>query len=134
MSLIADKEEIAALVQRYLGHFNAANFGAAFECYWMPFTWLFGAHATSVASREAFMEMMQKSKAGLARQGLAESRLLEIVVQPRSEHVALASLTVDRMRQDGTVLERISGTYLVHNDGTGWRLAAYWSDPNAPSG
>ncbi len=131
MSAIADKDEIAALVERYLGHFNAANFGAAFECYRMPFTWLFGAHAYSVASREAFMEMMQKSKAGLANQGLAESRLVDIAVKPQSEHVALATLIVDRLRRDDTVLERIRGTYLVHNDASGWRLAAYWSDPNA---
>ncbi len=129
--MIADTEAIAALVQRYLGHFNAADFGAAFECYRMPFTWLFGAPVYSVASREAFIEMMQKTKAGLAKQGLAESRLVEIAVQPRSEHVALASLIVDRLRQDGTVLERIRGTYLVHNDGSVWRLAAYWSDPDA---
>jgi hypothetical protein len=129
--VIADTEAIAALVQRYLGHFNAADFGAAFECYRMPFTWLFGAPVYSVASREAFIEMMQKTKAGLAKQGLAESRLVEIAVQPRSEHVALASLIVDRLRQDGTVLERIRGTYLVHNDGSVWRLAAYWSDPDA---
>ncbi len=128
--MIADTEAIAALVQRYLGHFNAADFGAAFECYRMPFTWLFGAHANSVASREAFVEMMQKTKAGLAKQGLAESRLVDITVKPRSEHVALASLIVDRLRLDGTLLERIGGTYLIHNDGSGWRLAAYWSEPN----
>jgi hypothetical protein len=91
---------------------------------------VFDSHAYSVASREAFMEMMQKSKAGLAKQGLAESRLVDIAVQPRSEHVALASLIVDRLRLDGTVLERTSGTYLVHNDRSGWRLAGYWSDPN----
>jgi hypothetical protein len=128
--VIADTEAISALVERYLGHFHAANFGAAFECYRMPFTWLFDSHAYSVASREAFMEMMQKSKAGLAKQGLAESRIVDIAVQPRSEHVALASLIVDRLRLDGTVLERTSGTYLVHNDRSGWRLAGYWSDPN----
>jgi hypothetical protein len=131
MSASADKDAIAALVIRYLGCFNAADFETAFACYRMPFTWLFGAHAASVASREAFMEMMRKSKAGLARQGLAESRLVDIAVNLRSEHVALASLTVDRLRLDGTVLERISGAYLVHNDGGGWRLAAYWSDPDA---
>jgi hypothetical protein len=125
MSDVSGSREVEALLHRYIDLFNAEDFEAAFECYRMPFTWLFGATAVTVTSRDEFLAMMTASKASLRKKGLGKSRLTKVIVRMMDEHVALAGVAVVRVRPDGSELETIGGTYMVHNDGQGWRLVGH---------
>ncbi|WP_394658488.1 hypothetical protein [uncultured Novosphingobium sp.] len=120
-------QEVEALVRRYIELFNADDFVAAFECYRMPFTWLFGKRAVTVNSRDEFLAMMTATKAALVASGLGSSRILDITVRMMDEYVALAGTEVVRNRADGTEMETIGGTYLVHDDGSGWRFVGQGS-------
>lgn len=127
----ARSAEVEALVRRYVDLFNANDFEAAFECYRMPFTWLFGSRAVTVTSRQEFLEMMTATKATLVKKGLGKSSLIDVTVRMMDEHAALAGTAVIRTRVDGTPLETIGGTYMVHDDGRGWRLAGQMAHPPA---
>ncbi|HEY6868860.1 MAG TPA: hypothetical protein VI199_03785 [Novosphingobium sp.] len=118
---------IEALIARYIDLFNAGDFAGAFACYRMPFTWLSGRHAITVASREEFLAMMTSTKAALEAKGLSASRLERVVVTMMEPHVAVAGVVVRRMRADGTELAELGGGYVVHDDGAGWRLAQNFS-------
>lgn len=119
------KAQIVALIEFYIDRFNADDFALAFKCYRMPFTWLFGRQALTVTSRTEFLTMMTSIKAGLVARGLRRSRVLGIAVQMLDKHVAFAEVTVMRTLADGSDLEKIGGTYLVHNDGADWRFASH---------
>lgn len=121
--------EVSALFERYIALFNADDFDAAFDCYRLPFTWLYGPKAVTVASRAEFVEMMTATKAALVKKGLGKSRLLGITVRVMEAHVALAGVAVMRQDTDGRDLEEVGGTYMVHDDGTGWRFVGQAAHP-----
>lgn len=122
-------QQIEALVARYIDAFNADDFEAAFTCYRMPFTWMFGPKAVSVATREEFLETMRKTKGALRREGLSHSKLLSVTVRMLGQFAALAGVEVTRVLADGSEMQRTGGTYLVHHDGEGWRLVVNTTHP-----
>lgn len=122
MSADGRAAQVEALVRRYIDLFNADDFEAAFDCYRMPFTWLIGPRAVTVGSREEFLAICTATKASLVKKGLGSSRLVQLTVRMMDEHVALAGTAVVRTRADGTELKTVGGTYMVHDDGSGWRL------------
>ena len=122
-------DDVRALVERYIDLFNADDFDAAFDCYRMPFTWLFGSRAVTVTSRDEFLAMMTSTKAALVARGLGRSRLLGVTVRMMEDHVALAGTAIMRMRADGSELEELGGTYMVHHDGSKWRLVGQATHP-----
>lgn len=123
--------QVEALVRRYIDAFNAGDFEAALACYRLPFTWFFGAKAVTVSSRDEFLSMMAKTKQALVREGLARSELTSTTVRTIGPHIALAGLIVTRVHAGGGEMERMAATYLVHNDGESWRLAANFMHPEA---
>jgi ketosteroid isomerase-like protein len=116
---------IRRLIETYLDRFNAADFTAAMACYRLPFTWFFGAREFTVATPEKFVSTMTKMNAKLVTDGLGESVLRGCTVRMLGDSAALAGVKVSRIRPDGTELELTGGTYLVHDRGDGWRLAAF---------
>lgn len=121
--------QIDGLVRRYIELFNAGDFAGALECYRLPFTWLFGSSAVTVSTPAEFLEMMEATKAGLVKKGLSHSELLETAVRQLDEQIALVGTKVVRVRTDGTRGGVLGGTYLVHNDGSGWRFVTQFSHP-----
>lgn len=122
-------QEIDGLVHRYIERFNAGDFDGASECYRLPFTWLFGSNAVTVSTPEEFLAMMETTKAALVKKGLSHSELLETTVHQLDEHIALVGTKVVRVRTDGTRGGVLAGTYLVHNDDSGWRFVTQFSHP-----
>lgn len=121
--------QVAALVSCYVGLFSACDFVAASGCYRLPFTWFFGARPITVSTAESLVALLRQSRERLAERGLSESRLVEVNIHMLGHHAALAGTLVARIRADGSEIERIAGTYLVHHDGSDWRLAANVTHP-----
>ena len=123
------EQDVTDLVKRYIDAFNAQRFEDAMACYRLPFTWLFGDRAVTAGSADEFLQLMHASWRDLGRKGLAASELVEVTVRPLGDNLALAGVEVARMRQDGTEIARLGGSYLVHLGADGWRLVTYGSHP-----
>lgn len=121
--------QIEALVERYFAAFNARDYEAALECYYLPFTWLFGSHAVSVVTREDFLTTMAKTSADLRAKGLANSELHGVTVRMLGEKAALAGIVTSRRDADGNELQHLGASYLVQKGRDGWRLVANVSHP-----
>ncbi len=119
--------EVEALVARYIDCFNADDFEGAMTCYRLPFTWYFGPKSVTVSTPGEFLETMRKTKAALVKDGLSRSKLLGMTVRSLGRFAALAGVEVTRVLTDGSEMQRTAGTYFVHDDGTGWRLAINWT-------
>lgn len=120
---------IRALVEHYLDRFNRSDFQGALACYHLPFTWFFGASSFSVATPHEFLATMAKMKGKLVAGGLGRSDLQDLTIRMLGESAALAGVAVSRRRADGSELELTGGSYLVHDQGEGWRLAAFVGHP-----
>lgn len=120
-----------SLIERYLDRFNESDFEAALACYNLPFTWFFDATPFCVTTQEQFVSTMRATKGKLVRDGLDHSSLIDCSVRMVGAHAAFAEVTVSRRRADGSEMEVAGGTYLLHDRGNGWRLAAFVGHPPA---
>lgn len=124
------KAAIRALMARYIELFNAADFATALEeGYRLPFSWLVGPAIDTVTTPEAFVTRMSGMRATLGDQGLERSELLACTVRMLGENAGLAGVEVARHYKDGRPPELTCGTYVAHNDGSGWRLTSLIGHP-----
>ncbi len=128
-----DKDEAASairsLLSRYIELFNAADFETALACYHLPFSWLVGPTVATAFTPEDFVTRMTGMRADLAGQGLERSELVSCTVRMLGAHAALAGVEVARHFAAGRETEVTGGTYIVHNDGSGWRLTSIIGHP-----
>ena len=120
---------VRGLIIEYLDAFNCDEFDAAADCYHLPFTWLFGPKRLLIPTRAELAAMLRETKAGLVETGLARSTLSECHVRALGDHAALASVAISRLREDGSEIERIGASYLVHDEGEGWRFHTVAAHP-----
>ncbi|HEY6870963.1 MAG TPA: hypothetical protein VI199_14505 [Novosphingobium sp.] len=132
MSEADPKAAIRTLLARYIELFNAADFETALqECYYLPFSWLVGPAIDSVDTPAAFVARMAAMRAALGDQGLDHSELVACTVRMLGPDAGLAGVEVARHYKDGRKPEVTGGTYVAHNDGTGWRLTSLIGHPVA---
>lgn len=121
---------VKSLMSRYIDLFNADDFTTAVEeCFNLPFSWLVGAAIDTVTTKQAFVERMSGMRAGLADQGFERSDLVGCTVRMLGANAALAGVEVARHYADKRPVEITGGTYVVHNDGTQWRLTSLIGHP-----
>lgn len=123
---------IQGVMARYIDLFNASDFATALEeGYRLPFSWLVGPAIDTVATPEAFVARMSGMRANLGAQGLERSELVSCTVRMLGDNAGLAGVEVARHYKDGRPPEVTGGTYVAHNDGSGWRLTSLIGHPVA---
>ena len=120
---------IDALIDRYNACFNRQDFEGALACYALPFTWIFSKARVSVSDEQQFLDTMRATTGRLRAKGLARSVFAEKHVRLLDAHVAVASTLCIRYRADGTEMERVAGTYFLHENEGGWKLIACAGHP-----
>ena len=122
--MLEDKSATAirALLQRYIDLFNAGDFETALDSYYLPFSWLVGPSIATAFTPDEFITKMNAMRAGLVEQGFERSELIACTVRMLGAHGALAGVEVARHFMNGRDVELTGGTYIVHNNGEGWRL------------
>lgn len=124
------KADVRSLMARYIDLFNAADFETALrECYNLPFSWMVGPAIDTASTPQEFVTRMSGMRASLADQGLTHSELVSCTVRMLGADAALAGVEVARHYTDGRSPEVSGGTYVAHNDGSGWRLTSLIGHP-----
>lgn len=68
-------------------------------------------------------------RADLAGQGFERSELISCTVRMLGPHAALAGVEVGRHFANGREMQVTGGTYIVHDNGEGWRLTSIIGHP-----
>lgn len=121
---------VRSLMARYIALFNANDFETAVaECYNLPFSWLVGPVLDTVMTPQAFVARMAGMRASLVDQGFERTDLVACTVRMLGDNAALAGVEVARHYTDERTPEVTGGSYVAHNDGTGWRLTSLIGHP-----
>ncbi|MGJ0237402.1 hypothetical protein ACQEPB_02630 [Novosphingobium fluoreni] len=121
--------EIETLLRDYIDLFSAGDFETAVASYHLPFSWIIGPTIATAYTADEFIDKMNAMRNGLLEQDFLRSELVSCTVRMLGEHAALAGVEVARHYAGGREKEITGGTYIVHGDGTNWRLASIIGHP-----
>lgn len=123
--------EVEALLQHYMGLFSSGDFETAAALYHMPFSWVIGPAIATAFTPAEFIEKMTAMRDPLVANGFLRSELVTCKVRMLGQNAALAGVEVARHYADGRNPEITGGTYIVHHDGTAWKLVSIIGHPIA---
>ncbi len=116
-------KEAQLLFERYLECWNNRDLEGVASCFDEPSVFVLPSGAVPLADRQALVSLLQNLFAGLEKAGFSHTTIGSIEAKSCGEGLAILDAEgVDRIKQDGSLLESIDGHYVMRNCEGQWRL------------
>ena len=117
------EQETQKLFDRYLKAWNARDFPGIADCFSEPAMFVLPGATVSLPDRATLVKMLTKLFETLENQGFSHTTLGRISPRPSGEDMAIVDVrSVQRHREDGTLLEEIDAHYVMKREDGGWLL------------
>ncbi|NKB54394.1 MAG: hypothetical protein GKR97_19675 [Rhizobiaceae bacterium] len=116
-------KEAQNLFEKYLDCWNNRDLEGVASCFDEPSVFVLPSGAVPLPNRQALVSLLQNLFAGLEKAGFSHTTIGSIEAKLCGEDLAiLDAANVDRIKHDGSLLERIDGHYVMRNCDGQWRL------------
>jgi hypothetical protein len=116
-------EEAQKLFDQYLDCWNKRDFKGVAACFDEPSMFVLPTGAVSLPDRQALVSLLEKVFAGLDAAGFSHTTIGSIEATSCGHGLAILDATeVNRIKDDGSLLEKIDGHYVMRNCDGEWRF------------
>ncbi|MEM8729550.1 MAG: nuclear transport factor 2 family protein [Pseudomonadota bacterium] len=116
-------EDVQELFDQYLDCWNKRDLEGVAACFDEPSMFVLPTGAVSSPDRQSLVSLLEKVFAGLEAAGFSHTTIGSVDATPCGDGLAIVDAAeVNRVKKDGSLLEKIDGHYVMRNCDGEWRL------------